>query len=615
MLQDIRERSTGWVAKAIIGLIAVLLSFTGFEAIMNSTSNRNNAAKVNGQEITLDALGQEKSAQLRQLQQQFGAEFDTSLLDDNLLSEMAMKTLVNRTLLLQAAKDAGFAGSQAVVDRFIVQFPDFQVDGQYSNERFDQVLMQMGYSRMQFRQMLEQDMLVAQLQGGIAASAFTTRQEAEHFAALDRQVRDFAMHSLSTPLDQVQVTDSEVRERYDSRPDAYMTREQVVLDYIELSKLTLASQIEVSDEELQEGYQAVIANLDEQRRAAHILFDLDEGDAEALARAQAAAQRLADGEDFATLAGELSDDIGSADEGGDLGYAGRDIYEAEFEDVLFALAKEEVSEPVRTRHGYHLIKLLDVNAAEVPSLDSMRDSLLADLQASKVEQLFVERVDELESSAYEASDLQQPADELGLEVKQSPALGREGGEGIFANRKLIEAAFSEEVLEEGANSHALELDADTVVVLRVQEHHKPERMAFETVAESIAAELKLDKAASLSREQGEVMLTELREGNSSSQGWERFEAATRMQDEVDPEVLQAVFRMPRPADAQPEYAGLSLADGSYVLLELKGVSTAEDSLGETGRAAYQQILASRGGQAEVEAMLRQLEKDAKIERF
>ncbi|MFB1010348.1 MAG: SurA N-terminal domain-containing protein, partial [Thiopseudomonas sp.] len=149
MLQDIRDRSTGWIAKVIVGVIVVLLSFTGFEAIMSSTSNRNNAAKVNGEEITLDALAQEKSLQQRQLAQQFGSDFDINLLDDKLLNEMALKSLIGRKLLLQAAADAGFVGSTAAVDSFILQFPEFQEDGQFSAQRFDQVLRQMGYGRMQ----------------------------------------------------------------------------------------------------------------------------------------------------------------------------------------------------------------------------------------------------------------------------------------------------------------------------------------------------------------------------------------------------------------------------------------------------------------------------------
>lgn len=618
MLQNIRDRSTSWISKVIVGLIVVLLSFTGFEAIMSSTSNRNNAAKVNGEEITHDELAQEKSLQQRQMAQQFGADFDMGALDDKLLTEMALKTLISRKLLLQAAADSGIVSSTAAVDSFILQFPEFQQDGRFDAQRFDQVLRQMGYGRMQFRAMLEQDIKLGQLQSGIINSAFVTEQEAEAFARLERQTRDFSMTRFSPELDAVEIADVDIEAYYQSSLERFMTPEQVRLDYIELSKPTLASRIEVSEEEIRDGYEAAIANLAEQRRAAHILIEVDDSKDETagLEKALEVAARIDAGEDFAELARTLSDDAGSADEGGDLGFAGPDVYEPEFEEALYALAKGEVSKPVRTDFGWHLIKLLDVQEADIPPLEEMRASLMQDVRANKVEQQFVELVDDLESAAYEAADLQQPAHELGLEVKQSPAFGRDGGEGIFANRQVIEAAFSEEVLEEGSNSHALELDADTVVVLRVREHLKPEQIPLEDVREDIGNLLRMERAGEQTRDQGEALLTALREGKAeATPDWERVEAATRMQEGIEPQLLQQVFRMPRPEDGEFTYSGISLSDGSFVVLRLSGVSTPEDAVSADQLKELRDILASRQGQSDFAAFSRQLEQDAKIEKF
>ena len=172
MLQNIRDNSTGWISKSIIGLIVVLFAFTGFDAILGSTSNSNNAAKVNGEEITLDALAEAKNLQRRQLLQQFGKDFDASLIDDALLSEAALKGLISRKLLVQAADQSGFAFSSALIDQFILLAPEFQVDGKFNADRFDQVIRQMGYTRLQFRHMIEQEMRTGQLRAGIAATAF-----------------------------------------------------------------------------------------------------------------------------------------------------------------------------------------------------------------------------------------------------------------------------------------------------------------------------------------------------------------------------------------------------------------------------------------------------------
>ena len=229
MLQKIRDNSTGWISKSIIGLIVVLFSFTGFEAIMGSTSNSNNAAKVNGEEITLDALAEAKSLQRRQLIEQFGRDFDTNLIDDQLLSEAALQGLISRKLLVQAADQSGLAFSSAAVDQFILLAPEFQVDGQFNADRFDQVIRQMGYTRLQFRQMIEQEMRTGQLRAGIAGSAFVTEQEAQAFARLERQTRDFAMLTLEPELDQITVTDAEVETYYNDNGAEFMTPEQVIV--------------------------------------------------------------------------------------------------------------------------------------------------------------------------------------------------------------------------------------------------------------------------------------------------------------------------------------------------------------------------------------------------
>src|SRR5690606_31855297 len=184
MLQNIRDNSQSWIAKTIVGLIVVLMAFTGFEAIVNSGSNRNNAALVNGAEITLDQLTQAADMQRRQLQQQLGKDFDASLLDDKLLRESALKGLIDRQLLLQGAADAGFAFSDAAIDQLILLTPEFQVDGQFNADRFDQVIRQMGFDRLRFRQMLREEMLIGQLRAGLAGSAFVTDAEIKAFARL-----------------------------------------------------------------------------------------------------------------------------------------------------------------------------------------------------------------------------------------------------------------------------------------------------------------------------------------------------------------------------------------------------------------------------------------------
>ncbi len=622
MLQNIRDNSTGWISKSIIGLIVVLFAFTGFDAILGSTSNSNNAAKVNGEEITFDALAEAKNLQRRQLLQQFGKDFDASLIDDALLSEAALKGLISRKLLVQAADQSGFAFSSALIDQFILLAPEFQVDGKFNADRFDQVIRQMGYTRLQFRHMIEQEMRTGQLRAGIAATAFVTEQEAQAFADLERQTRDFATLTIKPALDKVTVTDEDAKTYYSENASEFLTPEQVVVEYIELDKKAFFDQVTVDDAALQEMYQAEIANLAEQRHAAHILFEVsgDVTDAQAKEAAQNAIERINAGEDFAAVAKEMSDDIGSAEQGGDLGFAAQGVYDPAFEDALYALEKEQVSVPVRTDYGWHVIKLLDVQAADIPTFASLKDKLSQDLKTQQVEQRFVEAVRDLESAAYESADLQQPASELGLEIKVSEPFGREGLEGLFANRQVLQAAFSTEVLEEGANSTAIELDPETTVVLRVKEHKRPEPIEFAEVSTQIREQLIAQRAIEHARSQGEALLSSLQEGQTSveqaqQEAWQVVEAATRGQENIDPEVLQALFKMPKPETGAAKFAGLNLSNGDYVVVRLTGVNAADVSLSGSELKQYRDILASRAGQVDFNAFLQQLELDAKIQRF
>ncbi|WP_301360725.1 SurA N-terminal domain-containing protein [Stutzerimonas nitrititolerans] len=616
MLQNIRDNSQGWIAKTIIGIIVVLLALTGFEAIFNSSGNARNAAEVNGEEISLDELNQAVNMQRRQLMQQLGSDFDASLFDDKLMRDSALGALIDRTLLLQGARDADFAFSQAALDQLILQTPEFAVDGVFNAARFDQVIQQMGYTRMQFRQLLEQEMLIGQLRAGISGSGFVTDQQIERFAQLERQTRDFASITVAADSSAVQVSDEEARQYYEANTERFRSPEQVVLEYVELNKEAYFDEVDASEEELQELYRQQIGNLAEQRRAAHILIEVDgTSDAEAKAQLEEIAAQLAAGGDFATLAKEYSDDPGSANEGGDLGYAGPGVYDPAFEDALYALKEGQVSAPVRSEFGWHLIKLLGVQSPEVPSFESMKPELERELKAQQVEQRFVEVTKELENLAFESADLEQPAQELGLTVKTTEPFGREGGEGIAANRQVIQAAFSDEVLMDRANSSVIELDPDTVVAVRIKQHLEPEVQAFETVRDGIFEQLQHSKAAEQARSEGEKLLATLREGGEVEEQWQSVEAATRGQDGVAPAVLQTVFRMPKPEGESSTFSGVTLASGDYVVIRLNGVSEPDGELSAEEKQNYRRFLASRSGQQDFAAYREKQHAEAKIERL
>ncbi|AZE67951.1 peptidyl-prolyl cis-trans isomerase D [Pseudomonas synxantha] len=624
MLQNIRDNSQGWIAKTIIGIIVALMAFTGIEAIFQASgNNKQDVAKVNGEEITQTELSQAVDMQRRQLMQQLGKDFDASLLDEKLLRDAALKGLIDRKLLLQGAADSKFGFSEAALDQVILQTPEFQVDGKFSAERFDQVIRQLGYSRMQFRQMLTQEMLIGQVRAGIAGSGFVTDAEVLAFARLEKQTRDFATVNIKADPAAVKLTDDEVKAYYDQHAKEFMTPDQVVIDYLELKKSSFFDQVTVKDDELQAAYEKETANLAEQRRAAHILIEVNDKvtEAQAKAKIEEIQARLAKGEKFEALAKEFSQDPGSANNGGDLGFAGPGVYDPDFETALYGLKQDQVSAPVRSAFGWHLIKLLGVEAPEVPSFASLKDKLTRELKTQQVEQRFVEATKQLEDAAFEASDLAQPASDLKLTVHTSAPFGREGGEGVAANRAVVTAAFSPEVLDEGANSSAIELDPETIIVLRAKEHLKPAQLPLEKVEAAIRTQMTKERASAAAKAHADELIASLRDGKTAldqpidGQAWKVTEAATRGQESIDPAVLQALFRMPKPAAKdKPTFATVTLRDGSLVIVRLNGVNEAAAPTDEE-KTQYRRFLASRIGQQDFAAYRKQLETQADIKKY
>ncbi|EIK72770.1 PpiC-type peptidyl-prolyl cis-trans isomerase domain protein [Pseudomonas synxantha BG33R] len=624
MLQNIRDNSQGWIAKTIIGIIVALMAFTGIEAIFQASGNNaQDVAKVNGEQITQTELSQAVDMQRRQLMQQLGKDFDASLLDEKLLRDAALKGLIDRKLLLQGAADAKFGFSEAALDQVILQTPEFQVDGKFNAERFDQVIRQLGYSRMQFRQMLTQEMLIGQVRAGIAGSGFVTDAEVLAFARLEKQTRDFATVNIKADPAAVKLTDDEVKAYYDQHAKEFMTPDQVVIDYLELKKSSFFDQVTVKDDELQAAYEKETANLAEQRRAAHILIEVNDKvtEAQAKAKIEEVQARLAKGEKFEALAKEFSQDPGSANNGGDLGFAGPGVYDPDFETALYGLKQDQVSAPVRSAFGWHLIKLLGVEAPEVPSFASLKDKLTRELKTQQVEQRFVEATKQLEDAAFEASDLAQPASDLKLTVHTSAPFGREGGEGVAANRAVVTAAFSPEVLDEGANSSAIELDPETIIVLRAKEHLKPAQLPLESVAAAIRTQMTKERASAAAKAHADELIASLRDGKTAldqpidGQAWKVTEAATRAQESIDPAVLQALFRMPKPAAKdKPTFTTVTLRDGSLVIVRLNGVNEAAAPTDEE-KAQYRRFLASRIGQQDFAAFRKQLETQADIKKY
>ena len=627
MLQNMRDNAQSWVAKVIVGVIVLMFALTGWESINRFTSNDDKAAEVNGSVISKMELEQAVSQQRRQLMQQLqqlGDQFDPDMIDEKRLRDSVLQSLVERAVLLEGARDANLYISEQMIDQMLLNTPDFQTDGQFDANRFDVVIRNMGLnSRMAFRDLVREELMLAQLRNAYQATSFATPSERLLLAQLENQARDFAVVEVAADPASIDVTDDEIAQYYATHKDDFMTPEQVVLEALTLSRSDFFDQVQVDEEALEALYLREIGHLAEQRRAAHILFAVEGNDAaEAVEQAREAKKRLDAGEDFAALAQELSADPGTVKKGGDLGFIEEGSFDPTFEQALFALQEGEVSDPVRSEFGVHLIKLTDLQSPEVPTLAEMRPTLAEEQKKEQVERRFVEASQELANLAYEAEDLSEPARVLDVEIETFGPLERSGGEGITANPKVMNAAFSDEVLLDKRNSELLELDADTVVVVRVKQHLRSQQRPLEEVSVEVKDTLEFRKATEQAEKQAEQWVNQLRQGEIDEaslaeqlqQEWQVHEAVSRSNRDVSQVLVRNVFTMPQP-DQEPSYGHFAQPNGSQWIVTLRGVSTPAEALAEEETADYAKYIAGQTGQQDFQALQQRLKEEAKIKEF
>ncbi|MBV1789160.1 SurA N-terminal domain-containing protein [Marinobacterium sp. D7] len=623
MLQTIRENSQGIIAKVIVGLIVLTFALWGVESLVSLTNKEPAPAEVNGEDITKQELFQGMELQRRQLLAQMGENADPSAIDENMLRQMVIEGLISRRVMLQSAKDMGFHLSDQMVDQIIVSTPQFQVDGKFDRDQYEAVLRSAGFTPLMYRDLIRKEKLIQQAQAGYMLSEFTTSEELERLISLDRQVRDLAYVTLEADSAAIDIDEQELQAAYDKQASALVTEEQVAVDYVLLDRVALAKPDEVSESEIKAAYQQMIAGFksEEQRSARHILIDINsERDADAaLARAQELRQEIEGGADFAELAKSESADLGSAQEGGDLGFNARGVFVEPFEEALFQLKPGEVSEPVRTEFGYHLIKLDSIKATEAPTLAEAENDLRDQVAQDKAELDYVAALERLSDLAFSSNDLKAVSEELGLKIRSSGLFSRAGGSDLVSSsQKAIEAAFSDQVLNDQLNSDPIELDSGRTLVLHLREHKEPRQLSFDEVRDRIESEARAEKAAAQLAEQADSWLAALREGKQladldADKAWQEAVAVDRGDQSVPAAVLREAFAMPRPEGETPRYSSVALGDGSRVIVALKGVTDGSTELSDEERKALSTMIANQRGQQIYQMHAEELRQRAEVE--
>jgi len=628
MLQKIRDNSQGTAAKIFVWFIIVVFGAWGASTIVSSVINATPVVSVNGEEI--DELEVERNAQLKMQEylEAQGPDADLSGIDEELIREAAISELIQRKLLLQYAEQTGMVISSRAIDRSIAQTPDFQVDGVFNGERAQMLLQSMGYTPNSYRSALATEGVINQTSFAYGLSGFTTRKELEHLAALVNQTRDirYILINLGSELDNIEIQEEDIQNYYTENEQSFILEEQVSLEYLELDKEEIFDEVTVTEEQIRQRYDEEQLEYQSQieRRASHILLEaFDDADYdEAMSQATELKQRIDDGESFEELAAEFSNDLGSAADGGDVGYTTGDTFVEPFEQALLSLDVGEVSAPVRTEFGVHLIKLTERSESEIETFEDARERLERDLKTAQVDTIFLARQEELGNLAFESFDLADPAEIMGLEIQTTGLFGRSGGTGIAANQDVINSGFSQEVLLDGLNSNLIAITPSRSVVIRVKEHNQPEIQPLESVRGEIEVMLRFDKIRDMSIDLGETIVSSINNGQNidtlletQNLSWNQISELERTNPALPPELVANVFEMDTPADGETSVEGFELATGDYVVVELQQVNDGIiEDFEEAELESLQDFLAQQSANAEFQALVMGMQERAEIER-
>ncbi|WP_462154196.1 SurA N-terminal domain-containing protein [Pseudoalteromonas piscicida] len=627
MLEKIREGSQGPAAKIVLGLVILSFALAGIGGYLGQTTEQP-VAEVNGVKISQTKFSRAYSNERARLEQQFGEYFAQIAADPNYMAQIrqgVVDQLVQQELQTQLAKELGLRVSDEQVKKAIVEMPYFQIGGEFSNDRYLQVIRQMNFQPDSFREYLRDEMTRAQLISAVAGTDFVLKNELQQSIALQQQTRaiDYAVLSKELVKDEVSVSDEEVQNYYDLNQTQFQAPELVAVNYIELKAEDLAPAEPVTEEALKTYYEEQKNQYlePERRRVSHILVDASEDAEAAKQKADEILAELNNGADFAVVAEEKSDDVVSAELGGDLDWIERDMMDPAFEDAAFALAEVgDVSEVVESEFGFHIIKLTDIQRQQAQSFEDVKDDLRAELEKAAKIDAFYQKQTRVAELAFEMADsLQDAAEAAGVEIKSTELVSRNALPEPLNSPAISNTIFTPELLEDRVNSEVLEVAPEHIVVVRVAEHKAAATKPLEDVSAQIKTQLSNEKASTLIAEKAQSLYEQLQSGSTLAEiaKAQSIEVKSvtelkRRSYDVPPAIAAEAFKLPQPGVAETESALVELGNGDSAFVVLKSVTTPEVD-GKVDAQQKQSITASYANKNYLE-LLAALEAKSEVKR-
>jgi len=583
MLQSIHDKLKGWLAGVVLGIIGLVFVFWGINWTLSAPTY---AAKVNGTEVSADEVRQSYQQQLAQAERQSNGSISDAQRND--IKMRVLDDYVNSEALVTRANKLGYRVTDQQLLQEMAQIPMFQVDGKFDYSHAVAVLRAQGRSIPEVEGLFKRDVQLRQLDSALTLSSFATAAEMKQIRALTKQQRELAWLTLPAEKFAAQAVpdDAALKAYYDAHKSEYMTPETVDLHYVEISLAQLASQVKVDDAQLKAYYDEQKAKTPElfvqpeQRRVSHILLTVanPKDDAAVKAKAEGILKRAQAGEDFAQLAKESSQDPGSAQQGGDLGWSERKAWVPPFAEAAFSMKVDEIRGPVKTQFGYHILKLAGIQPTAVKTFEQSKADLETEYRRAQAEKLFNDAQDALADAALQnTTDIGVVARKAGLTVLEVPGFSRADGGGALGKvPAVIDAAFSQDVLD-GRLSSMVEVEKGRGVVLRATDHKLPQQKPLDEVRNDVVAAWKKQRGMELAAAAAADAVKRLQGGESWDAVAKSLEQAvvppkfvSRSDQQVPLEVRTTAFGESKPA-GKPLYSEARLGNGDAAVIALSAV--------------------------------------------
>lgn len=588
MLQTIRDRMSGPVVWGIVGFLVLLFAVWGIgvQSFIGGGANPT-IAKVGGVKITQSQYRNDYNRAYQQLVQMMGDNFSPDKIDLPKFRQGVLDSMLRNTLLDLYAKRAGYHASDHAVYSYLTTIPSFQDNGRFSAKTYRQMLARSGMNPDQFENQVRSSLRVEQLRNTVLDTAFVVPRQAQTAWQIAHQSRDFTsvVFDPAQYAAQVKISDAQLQKRYDSDKSRYVAPLKIKLAYVELAQDKLTPSTPPGQDVLKTIYETQKAtrfNVPEQRRASQILIPFGADPAAAHKKIEAIAEQLQHGANFAALAKADSQDTGSKDKGGDLGWVKPGMMDPAFEKVLFALSKPgDISTPVKTKFGWHLIKFDQVRPGHTQAFDSpeVQNQLLQTFDSKASAQRFQSDSNKLTELAFEnTASLAPVAKALGLKVETSDWLTRKGGSGLFAKPQILDAAFSDDVLKNGENSKPIQVGPADLLVIRKAEEQPEHQQSFDDVKDKIRQQLVTEAETAKARAAAQSLMQALKSGQPLAAAAKAAGASNvtplvgiTRQKPLGKTLLDAAFLLPKPAAGKHSLSLVELDKGKVAVLSLDAV--------------------------------------------